>query len=277
MPIIKLDKGSLLDASKHSGYIMKSLISWIKNALECCKASSWTHPEGALLILLLATVKDINSYIFQGTLYTVSKTSWVQYKQLSPDVAPSSSVSEHRNPSPPRFNERVNPGPIRTGETIVLSCISQGIPPPTYLWFRESVSGTTMVFNSERIHARAGVLVLQSARVEDAGRYVCHANNTAGSERVELEVTIISSLSIHLAPQQVRIRFSSLYRNNAGTAPPAATGDPIHVHIRACLAPRPRSFRFLLADEMKGESYVVVGALARLSTEYVKGLTVWLS
>ncbi|EGI65995.1 Down syndrome cell adhesion molecule-like protein [Acromyrmex echinatior] len=112
---------------------------------------------------------------------------------------------EHRNSSPPRFNERVNPGPIRTGETIVLSCISQGNPPPTYLWFRESVSGTTMVFNSERIHARAGVLVLQPARVEDAGRYVCHANNTAGSERVELEVTIISSLSIHLAPQQVTV------------------------------------------------------------------------
>jgi hypothetical protein len=114
-------------------------------------------------------------------------------------------VSEHRNPSPPRFYERVSPGPIsRTGETIVLSCISQGVPPPTYLWFRESVSGTTAITKSERIHARAGVLVLQSARIEDAGRYVCHANNTAGSERVELEVTIISSLSIHLAPQQVR-------------------------------------------------------------------------
>ncbi|XP_011345914.1 Down syndrome cell adhesion molecule-like protein Dscam2 isoform X3 [Ooceraea biroi] len=115
-------------------------------------------------------------------------------------------VTEHRSPSPPRFYERMSPGPIsRTGETIVLSCISQGIPPPTYLWFRESVSGTTAITKSERIHARAGVLVLQSARVEDAGRYVCHANNTAGSERVELEVTIISSLSIHLAPQQVTV------------------------------------------------------------------------
>lgn len=127
---------------------------------------------------------------------------------------PNLSASEHRNSSPPRFNERMNPAPIRTGETIVLLCISQGNPPPTYLWFRESVSGTTMVFNSERIHARAGVLVLQPARVEDAGRYVCHANNTAGSERVVLEVTIVSSLSIHLAPQQVcvsRFFFLSLY------------------------------------------------------------------
>ncbi|XP_014609542.1 PREDICTED: Down syndrome cell adhesion molecule-like protein Dscam2 isoform X8 [Polistes canadensis] len=114
-------------------------------------------------------------------------------------------VTEHRNPVPPRFNERVSPAPIRTGETIVLSCISQGIPPPTYLWFRESVSGTAMIFNSERIHARAGVLILQAARPEDAGRYVCHANNTAGSERVELEVSIISSISIHLTPQQVTV------------------------------------------------------------------------
>ncbi|KAF7384724.1 hypothetical protein HZH68_014336 [Vespula germanica] len=114
---------------------------------------------------------------------------------------------EHRNPVPPRFNERVSPAPIRTGETIVLSCISQGIPPPTYLWFRESVSGTAMIFNSERIHARAGVLILQAARPEDAGRYVCHANNTAGSERVELEVSIISSISIHLTPQQGANRF----------------------------------------------------------------------
>lgn len=117
-------------------------------------------------------------------------------------------VAEHRNPVSPRFNERVSPAPIRIGETIVLSCISQGIPPPMYLWFRESVSGSAMIFNSERVHAREGVLVLQSARAEDAGRYVCHANNTAGSERVELEVSIISSLSIHLAAQQVSFCYS---------------------------------------------------------------------
>ncbi|CAD1479845.1 unnamed protein product, partial [Heterotrigona itama] len=113
--------------------------------------------------------------------------------------------SDPHTPVPPRFNERVSPAPIRTGETIVLSCISQGIPPPMYLWFRESVTGTAMIFNSERIYTRAGVLVLQSARAEDAGRYVCHANNTAGSEMVELEVSIISSLSIHLVPQQVTV------------------------------------------------------------------------
>ncbi|XP_023317526.1 Down syndrome cell adhesion molecule-like protein Dscam2 [Trichogramma pretiosum] len=117
-------------------------------------------------------------------------------------------VTEHRNAVPPRFNERLIPAPVKTGETIVLSCISQGIPPPTYLWFRESGSslmGPEMMVNSERVHARAGVLVVQQARPDDAGRYVCHANNTAGSERVELEVFVISGLSIRIAPQQVTI------------------------------------------------------------------------
>lgn len=118
--------------------------------------------------------------------------------------------TEHRNPVPPRFNERMIPAPVKTGDTIVLSCISQGIPPPMYLWFRESPSsGPEMIGNSERVHARAGVLVVQQARPEDAGRYVCHANNTAGSERVELEVAIISSLNLRVAPQQVNI--ASLY------------------------------------------------------------------
>ncbi|XP_067203911.1 cell adhesion molecule Dscam2-like isoform X2 [Linepithema humile] len=155
-------------------------------------------PTGELLIFSVTSADAHSTYrcrtVHHITGDTVESSSYARLV-----------VTEHRNPSPPRFNERVNPAAIRTGETIVLSCISQGIPPPTYLWFRESVSGTTMVFNSERIHARAGVLVLQSARVEDAGRYVCHANNTAGSERVELEVSIISSLSIHLAPQQVTV------------------------------------------------------------------------
>ncbi|KZC07456.1 Down syndrome cell adhesion molecule-like protein Dscam2 [Dufourea novaeangliae] len=139
---------------------------------------------------------------FPSELNPLISRGCINYENGAKPRIPLCETGELSNPASPRFNERVSPAPIRTGETIVLSCISQGLPPPMYLWFRESVSGTAMIFNSERIHARAGVLVLQSARAEDAGRYVCHANNTAGSERVELEVSIISSLSIHLAPQQ---------------------------------------------------------------------------
>ncbi|XP_026302203.1 Down syndrome cell adhesion molecule-like protein Dscam2 isoform X4 [Apis mellifera] len=155
-------------------------------------------PTGELLVFSVTSSDAQSSYrcrtVHRVTGDTVESSSYARLV-----------VTDPHTPVPPRFNERVSPAPIRTGETIVLSCISQGIPPPMYLWFRESVTGTAMIFNSERIYARAGVLVLQSARAEDAGRYVCHANNTAGSEMVELEVSIISSLSIHLVPQQVTV------------------------------------------------------------------------
>ncbi|EFN70076.1 Down syndrome cell adhesion molecule, partial [Camponotus floridanus] len=181
-----------------------AVTSWLKdsafNIYPSAESGEKHHmlPTGELLVFSVTPADAHSTYrcrtVHHVTGDTVESSSYARLV-----------VTEHRNSSPPRFNERTNPGPIRTGETIVLLCISQGNPPPTYLWFRESLSGTTMVFNSERIHARAGVLVLQPARVEDAGRYVCHANNTAGSERVVLEVTIVSSLSIHLAPQQVTV------------------------------------------------------------------------
>ncbi|XP_058789231.1 cell adhesion molecule Dscam2-like isoform X3 [Phymastichus coffea] len=153
-------------------------------------------PTGELLVFSVTSADAHASYrcrtVHHVTGSTVESSSYAHLV-----------VTEHRNHVPPRFNERMIPAPVKTGETIVLSCISQGIPPPTYLWFRESPSsGPEMIVSSERVHARAGVLVVQQARLDDAGRYVCHANNSAGSERVELEVSIISSLSIRLAPVQ---------------------------------------------------------------------------
>ncbi|XP_076675907.1 cell adhesion molecule Dscam2 isoform X2 [Andrena cerasifolii] len=181
-----------------------TVTSWVQdstfNIFPTPKSDGKYHmlPTGELLVFSVISADTHSSYrcrtVHHVTMDTVESSSFARLV-----------LTEHRSPVSPRFNERMSPAPIRTGENIVLSCISPGIPPPMYLWFRESVSGTAMIFNSERIHARAGVLVLESARSEDAGRYVCHANNTAGSERVELEVSIISSLSIHLAPQQVTV------------------------------------------------------------------------
>ncbi|XP_060818286.1 cell adhesion molecule Dscam2-like isoform X2 [Bombus pascuorum] len=181
-----------------------AVTSWVRdsayNIFPTPKSDDRHHmlPTGELLVFSVTSSDAQSSYrcrtVHRVTGDTVESSSYARLV-----------VTDPHTPVPPRFNERMSPAPIRTGETIVLSCVSQGIPPPMYLWFRESVTGTAMIFNSERIYARAGALVLQSARAEDAGRYVCHANNTAGSEMVELEVSIISSLSIHLVPQQVTV------------------------------------------------------------------------
>jgi hypothetical protein len=45
-----------------------------------------------------------------------------------------------------------------------------------------------------------GLLVLHRARPADSGRYLCIANNTAGTERVEFTVLISAPLGAHVTP-----------------------------------------------------------------------------
>ncbi|XP_031774447.1 Down syndrome cell adhesion molecule-like protein Dscam2 [Apis florea] len=233
-----------------------AVTSWVRdsayNIFPTPKSDDRHHmlPTGELLVFSVTSSDAQSSYrcrtVHRVTGDTVESSSYARLV-----------VTDPHTPVPPRFNERVSPAPIRTGETIVLSCISQGIPPPMYLWFRESVTGTAMIFNSERIYARAGVLVLQSARAEDAGRYVCHANNTAGSEMVELEVSIISSLSIHLVPQQVNAAPQLLYKFIEQTIQPGpsvslkciATGNPTpHFSWTLDGFPLPQNDRFMIGQ-----------------------------
>ncbi|XP_044591619.1 Down syndrome cell adhesion molecule-like protein Dscam2 isoform X3 [Cotesia glomerata] len=182
-----------------------SITSWVQdsafNIYPAPESDGKYHmlPTGELLIFSVTAADTHNGYRCRTVHHVTGET--IESSNHARLI-----VTEHRNPEPPRINERMNPSPVREGETIVLSCISQGgNPPPMYSWYRESIGGTDAIVNSERAHARGGVLIIQSARVEDAGRYVCHVNNTAGSERVELEVSIINSISIHLTPQQVTI------------------------------------------------------------------------
>lgn len=85
------------------------------------------------------------------------------------------------------------------------------------------------------MHGRAGVLVITGVTAADAGRYVCLANNTAGSERVELELAVVGSLSAHLTPQQLTVdleRSAELHCNVAGHPTPTITWAKDGVPLR---------------------------------------------
>ncbi|KAG8238283.1 hypothetical protein J437_LFUL018191, partial [Ladona fulva] len=110
-------------------------------------------------------------------------------------------VTENRGMVPPRFTDRVNIGPVKEGDTAVLSCVSQG-------WFKESRGhrgAAEPLLPSERVHIRDGVVVIRSAMASDAGRYACIANNSAGSERVEVELSVAVPLSVSLHPPSLTV------------------------------------------------------------------------
>ncbi|KAK6620095.1 hypothetical protein RUM44_006495 [Polyplax serrata] len=111
---------------------------------------------------------------------------------------------------PPRYHERVSPAPVREGETAVLTCTSQGYPPPQYTWFKVHPTNGHLepVATTEKKHIREGVLIMQNAGLSDSGRYVCVANNSLGSERVELQLTVLVPISVHLTPQRVTVDLS---------------------------------------------------------------------
>ena len=56
------------------------------------------------------------------------------------------------------------------------------------------------VLPSERIKYHLEVLIIQDLRVDDSGVYVCIVNNTVGSERLEVNLTVQSPLGAGVDP-----------------------------------------------------------------------------
>ncbi len=54
---------------------------------------------------------------------------------------------------------------------------------------------------NSRVKYHLEVLILLGLLVEDSGTYVCIANNTAGSVRVRVELTVMSPLETRVRPR----------------------------------------------------------------------------
>ena len=72
-------------------------------------------------------------------------------------------------------------------------------------WFKVEGVGLRQVLPSPKIKHHLEVLILQELLVEDSGIYVCIMNNTAGAERIEVNLTVRSALDTLVAPAQQTI------------------------------------------------------------------------
>ena len=62
--------------------------------------------------------------------------------------------------------------------------------------------GLRQVLPTPRVKYHLEVLILQELTVEDSGVYVCIVNNTVGSERVEVNLTVRSPLGANVDPER---------------------------------------------------------------------------
>ncbi|XP_061894328.1 vascular cell adhesion protein 1b [Entelurus aequoreus] len=90
-----------------------------------------------------------------------------------------------------------DPGVVMAGSALVLTCLSEGNPPPVVTWtFRAARGGSTLV------RGEGPKLVIPAANVSQAGRYECRAENSEGKQSAAVEV------KVHAPPTNTSISVS---------------------------------------------------------------------
>ncbi|KAA0721720.1 Basement membrane-specific heparan sulfate proteoglycan core protein [Triplophysa tibetana] len=101
---------------------------------------------------------------------------------------------------PPKV--RITPsGPLMltAGESVSLECTGSGKPRPSVSWYKQE-TGSEMVLVSTTTENRA-VLQVTVMKAEDAGTFVCQAQNREGSAEGKVELTMVGGVSAGTLPQ----------------------------------------------------------------------------
>ncbi|XP_078572767.1 uncharacterized protein LOC144859754 isoform X2 [Branchiostoma floridae x Branchiostoma japonicum] len=83
---------------------------------------------------------------------------------------------------------------ITEGGRVELSCHADGLPRPTYTWYK--ISDTYELPSDSSTDTTRGTLIIFPARLEDSGVYLCRASNGVGEPgSARVNVTVIEALS----------------------------------------------------------------------------------
>ncbi|XP_065214717.1 cell adhesion molecule Dscam1 isoform X2 [Planococcus citri] len=111
-------------------------------------------------------------------------------------------VTEPEGMTPPKLLvDKQNKKKVGIDEHITLSCASQGYPVPMYRWFREEKENLKPVIATQRMKfGPPGLLQIQHVQYVDQGKYICIVNNSLGEEKVQISLTVTSSLTSQMIP-----------------------------------------------------------------------------
>jgi hypothetical protein len=99
-------------------------------------------------------------------------------------------LTESHSVVSPRITESKYQVNSVNGESVVLPCVAQGWPLPTYKWFRKDGVERIPLSMNDRITILDGILLIRDVDLHDTGLYQCIVNNTIGEEKVETELIV---------------------------------------------------------------------------------------
>ncbi|KAL3204026.1 hypothetical protein MRX96_011855 [Rhipicephalus microplus] len=188
----------------HSGTLEEALRpDWISQFANFFETSTRYRRRGDLVIdrVDMADARRKYRCITRNILVgeTVSGSSWAQLL-----------VTDTSNYLPPRIRRLKQTVKLSAGDPLRLACVAQGYPTPSYRWYRKKESLTIPLGSSSgsggRIRVYRGFLLVQSTMRQDAGTFVCVANNTAGEDRALFEVIVTMPLKVTVSPSSVLTR-----------------------------------------------------------------------
>ncbi|XP_075218306.1 cell adhesion molecule Dscam2-like [Lycorma delicatula] len=110
-------------------------------------------------------------------------------------------VVDTRLPAAPRALEKISSlFQVRKDQFVIIPCYTEANPPPEFEWYRLENQQMKSVTEDDRIFVIGECLVILHADEDDAGKWVCVANNTAGEERFDFTLQVKSPLAVSIEP-----------------------------------------------------------------------------
>ncbi|XP_031169752.1 hemicentin-1 isoform X2 [Sander lucioperca] len=150
---------------------------------------------------------------------------------------------------------------VLVNKTTQLECDVDGNPAPKITWFKDSQPVSSD--GPHRILSNGRALQVSTAQVSDTGRYVCVADNVAGSAEKSFNLNVhVPPTIIGLSPETVTAvvnNFVSLSCEATGFPPPTLSWlnnrGPIQANTNALIMPGGRTLQILKAKVSDGGKY----------------------
>ncbi|XP_059489075.1 cell adhesion molecule Dscam2-like isoform X3 [Neocloeon triangulifer] len=236
-------------------------------------------PSGELLILKINDTDRYRTYQCRAVNHLSGAT------QLSVGRGAKITISDSRMPSAPRAVDKMAVVTAKKDQAAVLPCITEGNPQPTVSWFRQlDRSGHLQsqlrpigVDERVKVVADGQCLSLLHVQPEDGGKYVCVANNSAGSTKIEITLAVTWPLSVSVQPPHATVDMGNraqLSCTNLNDAPSTALitwskdGQPLQMNGRVAIQDQGK---VLLVENVQREDSGMYQCLIRTDDDSAQG------